>query len=110
MIMVTERASQELALIIEAERAKANNTDLNLRIFVQGQCHCGATHFGMTLDDDTSPNDTIVEAGTIQVLYEPELVELLDGVELEYVDETMQKGFTLKNLPEKASCNCGHSH
>ncbi|HZT97530.1 MAG TPA: iron-sulfur cluster assembly accessory protein [Chloroflexota bacterium] len=83
----------------------------NVRIGVQGACGCGNAHFGMALDEEHE-GDTVVVVEGINFLVDGEALTYLDGAQLDYSDELMNRGFTV-NRPNNGSgsgCGCGGHH
>lgn len=107
MIQVTENASTKLQSLMAEVSAEREVEDLALRVFVRGQCGCGKAHYGMGLDDQVREGDRAVDVQGVMILVDAESAPLVEGAELDYVEDLMQQGFTLKN-PHASGCGCGH--
>lgn len=107
MIQVTERASTKLQSLMAEAASERKVDDLALRVFVRGQCGCGKAHYGMGLDNQVREGDQAVDVQGVMILVDSESAPLVQGTELDYVEDLMQQGFTLKN-PAAAGCGCGH--
>jgi len=79
----------------------------NLRIFIQGG-GCSGFQYGFTFDEKQE-DDTIVEAGGIQVLVDPMSAPYLNGAKVDFVEDLRGSGFVVDNPNAVRSCGCGHS-
>ena len=57
----------------------------NLRIFIQG-VGCSGFSYGFTFDDKRD-DDTVVEAGDLQVLVDPQSAPHLTGASVDFVED-----------------------
>lgn len=105
MIKVSERAGLELKNIMREQSV----TEGGVRVFVRGQCGCGAAHYGMGFETEVAETDTVLEAGGIKVLLDPDAAKLMAEATIDYVETPMSKGFTIDN-PNAGGCSCGHGH
>jgi iron-sulfur cluster assembly protein len=109
MITISEAASSKVREILE-ENGKQ---DHGLRLFVRGMS-CSGPAYGMALDNETRPDDTVAEVTGLKILIDPQSAPYLEGAEVDYVDEVVRKGFVVNN-PNAASggggcgsgCSCG---
>lgn len=106
MISVTERASVELKSAIQSFAEREGKQDLLLRVFIQGQCGCGTVHYGMGLEEQPGAEDTVLELAGIRILVDNSSAPQMEGAEIDYMEDAMRKGFTIKN-PNAAGCSCG---
>jgi iron-sulfur cluster assembly protein len=104
MINVTEKAAENVKRILE-EKGVATGA---LRVFVAGG-GCSGYQYGMTLAQDVEEDDFVVEASGVRLLVDPESAPLLEGAEIDYVDDIMKSGFTIFNPNAVKSCACGSS-
>jgi iron-sulfur cluster assembly protein len=96
-----------------AEKAKALLKDRGieegaLRVFVVGG-GCSGYQYGMAIAHEREEDDIIIEHGGITVLVDPESAPLMQGAEIDYVDDLMKSGFTIFNPNAVKSCACGSS-
>jgi iron-sulfur cluster assembly protein len=96
-----------------AEKAKALLKDRGieegaLRVFVVGG-GCSGYQYGMAIAHEREEDDIIIEHGGITVLVDPESAPLMQGAEIDYVDDLMKSGFTIFNPNAVRSCACGSS-
>jgi iron-sulfur cluster assembly protein len=54
-------------------------------------------------------NDIVFDQKGLMVIVNQESVELIKGVEVDYVDTLRESGFKYKNPNAKSSCGCGTS-
>lgn len=104
MITITESASIKIADII----AEENNSDLKLRMFVQGG-GCSGFSYGFTLDEIKNEDDFVFEAGATSVLVDAMSAQYLQGAEVDYIEGLMGAEFKIKNPSATSTCGCGSS-
>lgn len=106
MIQVTEKAGSKLKILMADVAKEKQLEDLALRVFVRGQCGCGKAHYGMGFDNEVREGDQAVDVQGVKILVDRESAPLVEGAELDYVEDPLQQGFTLKN-PDALGCGCG---
>lgn len=104
MLTITENAANKIKEVIEEE----GNTDLKLRIFVQGG-GCSGFQYGFTLDELQNDDDFSIDAHGISVLVDSMSFQYLQGAEINYVDDISGSQFTIKNPNAETTCGCGSS-
>ncbi len=74
----------------------------------------GCVHgWRLAIEGMKEPEDTVVRAGDVRILVEPDLVEILDGASIDYREDAMGIGFVIEapNTPppmhEQGGC-CQH--
>ncbi len=100
---VTDRAAARIA-----EIADAAGRPPALRVEVLGG-GCSGFQYRFDLADGTAEDDRVIERGGARVLVDPSSLELLDGAELDYVDELMGAYFAVRNPNATSTCGCGTS-
>lgn len=106
MINVTETAATRISeLLVEEGR-----TGAGLRVFVQGG-GCSGFQYGLMIDDGdgNAEADQVYEVNGVKLLVDPISVRYLTGAEVDFVDNNMGGGFTIKNPNAKSTCGCGSS-
>lgn len=106
MISVSERAAMELRAILDRAAEADPSAPKAVRVFIRGQCGCGALHYGMALDKPQE-TDHVVEAHGVSFVVDPESAPILEGIELDYIEEVMRRGFTIHNPNVQGGCTCG---
>ena len=106
MINVTPTAASKIAeLLVEEGRLGAG-----LRVFVQGG-GCSGFQYGLMIDegDGDAEADQVFEVNGVKLLVDPISLRYLSGAEVDFVDNNMGGGFTIKNPNAKSTCGCGSS-
>ncbi len=106
MINVTETAATKISeLLVEEGRIGAG-----LRVFVQGG-GCSGFQYGLMIDDGdgNAEADQVYEVNGVKLLVDPISLRYLTGAEVDFVDNNMGGGFTIKNPNAKSTCGCGSS-
>ncbi len=103
MLTVSERAATEMKRFID-ERGEPN---LAIRVFVQSACGCGSAQYGMGVEDDFDPDESIFELHGVRLVVDPDSAPYLEGAEIDYRDSLMGKGFTISNPNAGGGCGCG---
>jgi iron-sulfur cluster assembly accessory protein len=106
MINVTETAAEKIAELL-TEEAKAG---AGLRVFVQGG-GCSGFQYGLMIDEGEGDGevDKIFEVNGVRLFVDPISLRYLKGAEVDFVDNNMGGGFTIKNPNAKSTCGCGSS-
>ena len=106
MINVTETAAEKInELLTEESRVGAG-----LRVFVQGG-GCSGFQYGLMIDEGEgdAESDQVFEVNGVRLLVDPISLRYLQGAEVDFVDNNMGGGFTIKNPNAKSTCGCGSS-
>lgn len=101
MITITELASEKVKEVLSQQ----DKADHALRIFVRGMS-CSGPAYGMALDKEPRPDDTIALVDGIRVLVDPVSAEYVEGAQIDFVDSLTGRGFTVLN-PRLQSDGCG---
>jgi iron-sulfur cluster assembly protein len=105
MITVTEKAIEKAKGLFEE---KGLPVDTGLRVFVAGG-GCSGYQYGMALAREVEEDDLVIEDAGIKLVVDPDSAPLLDGAEIDYIDDLMKAGFTIHNPNAVRSCACGSS-
>lgn len=108
MVSITPRAQEKLKEVLDSN----GSPEASVRVAVVRGPH-GCVHgWRLAVEDMADPEDTIVEVGTVRVLVEPELVEILDGASIDYREDAMSIGFTIEapNTPPPMHEHGGGCH
>jgi iron-sulfur cluster assembly accessory protein len=106
MINVTEAAAEKInELLVEEQK-----TGAGLRVFVQGG-GCSGFQYGLMIDEGEgdASSDQVFEVNGVRLFVDPISLRYLKGAEVDFVDNTMGGGFTIKNPNAKSTCGCGSS-
>ena len=105
-VAVTDAAAGK----IQALLAEEQKNDAGLRVFVQGG-GCSGFQYGLMIEEGSgdAESDRIFESNGIRLFVDPISVRYLAGAEVDFVDNLMGGGFTIRNPNAKSTCGCGQS-
>src|SRR6266581_4595970 len=103
-VVITDSAARRIAALKEQEDAGG----AFLRIAVSGG-GCSGFQYGLTFDDQRSPDDVVFEHGGVTVVVDDVSLDLLNGAEVDFVEDLMGASFQIKNPNAASSCGCGNS-
>jgi len=106
-IMLSETAAKEIKKIITEQNLPSEAT--KLRVGVKGG---GCSGFSYMLDLTEEPKteaDEELEAHGVKILVDMKSYLYLNGVEIDFKDEVMGRGFVFKNPNATSTCGCGSS-
>jgi iron-sulfur cluster assembly accessory protein len=106
MINVTEAAAEKINELL----AEENKVGSGLRVFVQGG-GCSGFQYGLMIDEGEADaqTDQVFEVNGVRLFVDPISLRYLKGAEVDFVDNNMGGGFTIKNPNAKSTCGCGSS-
>jgi iron-sulfur cluster assembly protein len=70
---------------------------------------CAGFSYDMDVVKDAGPNDLRFEQDGVAILVDAKSVPLLQGTEVDYVQDGLHAGFAFKNPNARSSCGCGSS-
>ena len=105
MITMTDKATEKAKALFE-EKGVAGQA--GLRVFVVGG-GCSGYQYGMALAREFEEDDLVIEHSGVRLVVDPDSAPLLEGAEIDYVDDLMKAGFTIHNPNAVKSCACGTS-
>jgi len=105
-VALTERAASEVKTIIQQQSLDAAKT--YLRVGVKGG---GCSGFSYTLDltEHMNESDEEWDVNGVKVICDPKSNIYLDGVQVDFKDEVMGRGFVFNNPNASHTCGCGSS-
>jgi len=103
-IIVTENAAKRVETLIQME-GKAN---LMLRLGVSGG-GCSGFQYKIDLDDQINDDDVVSEHHGIKLVIDQTSLDLLDGTQVDFVEDLMGASFQFSNPNATATCGCGTS-
>jgi iron-sulfur cluster assembly accessory protein len=106
MINVTEMAAEKINELLTEE----NKVGAGLRVFVQGG-GCSGFQYGLMIDEGEgdAASDKVFEVNGVRLFVDPISLRYLKGAEVDFVDNQMGGGFTIKNPNARSTCGCGSS-
>jgi len=106
-IMLSETAANEIKKIIVDQNLPADQT--RLRVGVKGGGCSGFSYMLDLTEEPKSDNDEEMEAHGVNILVDMKSYLYLNGVEIDFKDEVMGRGFVFKNPNATSTCGCGSS-
>ena len=103
-IIFSDSAAMKVAQLIEDE----GNSDLKLRVFVQGG-GCSGLQFGFSFDEVVNEDDATMVKNGVQLLIDSMSYQYLVGAEIDYKDDLEGAQFVIKNPGATSTCGCGSS-
>ena len=103
-LVFTESAANKVKTLIEEE----GNTELKLRVFVQGG-GCSGFQYGFTFDEAVNEDDAVMEKNGVQLLIDSMSYQYLLGSEIDYKEDLEGAQFVIKNPNATTTCGCGSS-
>jgi iron-sulfur cluster insertion protein len=103
-LTLTASAAKRIAFLREQEQVGS----ANLRIAVSGG-GCSGFQYGMSFDDQTNPDDRLFERDGVAIVIDEVSLDLLNGAEVDFVEDLMGAAFRINNPNAASSCGCGNS-
>jgi len=102
LINITERAEDHIVALLSERGAEPGL----LRVFVAGR-GCSGYQYGMEVEEREGPDDVLVAARRVKLVVDPVSAPLLQGAEIDFVEDVMGSGFVIANPNVAPSCSCG---
>ncbi|MBF8222742.1 HesB/IscA family protein [Halomonas sp. 328] len=102
-LSITPAAAEQIHRVLD-ERGHG----LGLRVSVKPS-GCSGYSYVLDFADAAEAEDTAFEAHGATVYVAPEALEMLDGSEVDYVNEGLNRFFRFNNPNVKDQCGCGES-
>jgi iron-sulfur cluster insertion protein len=103
-LLLTESAARRIAFLKDQEQAEG----AWLRIAVSGG-GCSGFQYGLSFDDQQNPDDFLFERDGVGVIIDDVSLDLLNGAEIDFVEDLMGASFQIRNPNAASSCGCGNS-
>jgi len=103
-IVVTENAARQIAALRTQEQAE----NAFLRIAVSGG-GCSGFQYGLSFEDQRNDDDFLFERDGVTVVVDDVSLGLLNGAEVDFVEDLMGASFQIRNPNAASSCGCGNS-
>jgi len=103
-IVVTESAARQIAVLKTQEQAEK----AFLRIAVSGG-GCSGFQYGLSFDEQRNDDDFVFERDGVAVVVDDVSLGLLNGAEVDFVEDLMGASFRINNPNAASSCGCGNS-
>jgi iron-sulfur cluster assembly protein len=106
-INLTETAAKEIRQIIKDQNLPTDNT--RLRVGVKGGGCSGFSYMLDLTEEPKAESDEELECHGVKILVDMKSYLYLNGVEIDFKDEVMGRGFVFKNPNATSTCGCGSS-
>ncbi len=103
-VVLTESAAKRIAELKVQENVPA----AYLRLAVSGG-GCSGFQYGFSFDDQRQEEDTLFEREGVGLVIDTTSLELVDGAEIDFVEDLMGASFQVRNPNASSSCGCGKS-
>ncbi len=111
----TSSINYEPLTLTEAAATKASELLINsnkknaaIRVFVKSG-GCSGYSYGMAIDDNELEGDSIYEDKGVKIVVDPRSLPLIQGSEVDYIENLMGGGFSVNNPQATSACGCGSS-
>ncbi|GBE55317.1 MAG TPA: iron-sulfur cluster assembly accessory protein [Euryarchaeota archaeon] len=105
MVLVTERAVEELKKTLKAE----NKEEFGIKLYISS-AGCHGPSYGMAVAEKAEDGEKVITSNGIKLFLTEQIETYLDGFELDFVETEYGAGFTVYNPNETASsCDSGCS-
>ena len=103
-LTLSESAARRVAALRRAE----GDDGLMLRIAVSGG-GCSGFQYGFSFDNEVRDDDLTFQRDGVTLVVDEVSLELLNGAEIDYVEELIGASFQVRNPNASSSCGCGTS-
>ena len=103
-IVLTEQAAQRIAILRDQEQAE--NTFLRISVSGGG---CSGFQYDFAFDEQRNAEDFVFERNGVAVVVDDVSLSLLNGAEVDFVEDLMGASFQVHNPNAASSCGCGNS-
>jgi len=104
-LTLTENAARKILSLIEEETSSAPQM---FRVMVSGG-GCAGFQYGFSLDEKVQEDDLVFEDKGVSVAVDEASLSLIEGSQIDYVEELIGSSFQIKNPNASSSCGCGSS-
>jgi iron-sulfur cluster insertion protein len=100
---ISNAAAERIETLLQQEP-----TALFLRIRVSGG-GCSGFQYHFVLDETTTPDDQVFEKNAAKIAIDDISLGLLNGSEIDFVEDLAASSFVIRNPNAASSCGCGNS-
>ena len=101
---MTAAAAARVKELLAEEKAP----NLMLRLAISGG-GCSGFSYGFSLDGEQTADDRIFEFHGVKLVVDDASLGLLQGSQIDFVDDLMAKSFRVTNPNAQSTCGCGTS-
>ena len=103
-LVVTASAAKRMLWLLEQEERPG----LMVRLAVSGG-GCSGFQYGFSFDDTVTDDDRVFERDGAALVVDETSLELLNGSEVDFVEDLIGASFKVSNPNASSSCGCGTS-
>ncbi len=103
-IRISDAAARRIAVLIKED----GNPAALFRVAVSGG-GCSGFQYGFSLDDQKTDEDRLFHSGDVAVVIDETSLDLLNGAEVDFVEDLIGSYFAIKNPQAASTCGCGSS-
>lgn len=103
-VSMTPAAAARVQELLREEK----NPDLMLRLAISGG-GCSGFSYGFSLDGERTADDRVFEFHGAKLIVDETSLDLLNGSQIDFVDDLMAKSFRVINPNASSTCGCGTS-
>lgn len=96
------------ALRVQELVREEGKSGLMLRLAISGG-GCSGFSYGFSLDTERTADDRVFEFHGATLVVDETSLDLLNGSQIDYVDDLMAKSFRITNPNASSTCGCGTS-
>jgi iron-sulfur cluster insertion protein len=104
-LTLSATAAHRILHLIQEENSP---NPLKFRVMISGG-GCSGFQYNFSLDHQVNPDDQTFEEKGVTIIVDEASLPLLEGAELDYVEELIGSSFVMKNPQASTSCGCGNS-
>lgn len=103
-VVLTDAAAAKIKELLKKESKEGEG--LRVSVMPGG---CSGFVYQMNFEPDKLENDMVLEDKGVRLFVDKESVDMLNGSEIDYVDNLNESGFKVNNPNAKHGCGCGKS-
>lgn len=103
-LSISDRAAERVSVLLKQQKGAG----LMLRVTVSGG-GCSGFQYGFAFDDARNDDDLVFSHAGVDVVVDEMSLELLEGAEIDFVEDLAGAAFRIDNPNATASCGCGSS-
>ncbi|MBS3061876.1 MAG: iron-sulfur cluster assembly accessory protein [Candidatus Diapherotrites archaeon] len=102
-IAISSRAAEKIKSLMEKQN---QNGGLRFAAMPGG---CSGFSYALGFENKPAPNDEIVQEKGVSFFIDKNMLSILNGCRIDYVDALQGSGFKINNPNAKNTCSCGQS-
>ena len=102
-ITLTESAADRVRNYLQQ---RGSGVGLRLGIKKTG---CSGFAYVINYAEEIQPDDVVFEDGGVTVVVDPDVLEYIDGTQVDFIKEGLNEAFKFRNPNASSECGCGES-